>query len=90
MKDVPCTTELAANISKALKKRGFKFVGPTMVYAFMQAAGFVNDHTVDCFRWVLEIFAAACFGTCFNAQDTGVHAVVKSLVEWGMLGNTIP
>lgn len=51
MKEVPAKTELATGISKALKKRGFKFVGPTMVYAFMQAAGFVNDHTVDCFRY---------------------------------------
>jgi DNA-3-methyladenine glycosylase I len=37
-------------MSKALKARGFKFVGPVIVYAFMQAVGMVNDHTVDCFR----------------------------------------
>ena len=54
MKDVPAKTELATDISKELKKLGFKFVGPTMVYAFMQAAGFVNDHTVDCFRCELS------------------------------------
>ena len=37
-------------MSRDLKKRGFKFVGPTICYAFMQAVGMVNDHTVDCFR----------------------------------------
>ncbi len=43
-------TPLAAEMSKALKKRGFKFVGPVIVYAFMQAAGMVNDHSPECFR----------------------------------------
>jgi DNA-3-methyladenine glycosylase I len=43
-------TPLAVEISKQLKKRGFKFVGPVIVYAFMQAAGMVNDHSADCFR----------------------------------------
>ncbi|HEY1984399.1 MAG TPA: DNA-3-methyladenine glycosylase I [Terracidiphilus sp.] len=47
---VPATTSLAAEISKALKKRGFKFVGPTIVYAWMQAVGMVNDHAPECFR----------------------------------------
>jgi DNA-3-methyladenine glycosylase I len=47
---VPVTTPLAEDISKALKKRGFKFVGPTIVYAWMQAVGLVNDHAADCFR----------------------------------------
>ena len=47
--EVPATTELSDAISKALKKRGFKFVGSTIVYAFMQAIGMVNDHTTDCF-----------------------------------------
>lgn len=51
MKEVPATTELSDQISKALKKRGFKFVGSTIVYAFMQATGMVNDHTTDCFRY---------------------------------------
>jgi len=41
-----------AMMSKDLKKRGFKFVGPTICYAFMQATGMINDHTVDCFRYV--------------------------------------
>ena len=43
-------TDLSEEISKALKKRGFKFVGPVIVYAWMQATGLVNDHDVDCFR----------------------------------------
>lgn len=47
---VPTTTPLAEAISKALKKRGFKFVGPTIVYAWMQAVGMVNDHAPTCFR----------------------------------------
>jgi DNA-3-methyladenine glycosylase I len=50
LKDVPAKTELAEQISKDLKKRGFKFVGPTVIYAHMQATGMVNDHTLDCFR----------------------------------------
>lgn len=49
--DVPATTELSDKISKDLKKRGFKFVGSTVIYAFMQATGMVNDHTTDCFRY---------------------------------------
>jgi len=44
------TTPLSAAISKELKRRGFKFVGPTIVYAWMQAVGLVNDHSRDCFR----------------------------------------
>jgi DNA-3-methyladenine glycosylase I len=50
MKDVPAQTPLAEQISKDLKKRGFRFVGPTIVYAFMQACGLVNDHLVECHR----------------------------------------
>lgn len=49
--EVPATTELSDKISKALKKRGFKFVGSTVIYAYMQAIGMVNDHTTDCFRY---------------------------------------
>jgi DNA-3-methyladenine glycosylase I len=49
MKEVPAYTELSARISKELKKRGFSFVGPTIIYAFMQASGLVNDHLTDCF-----------------------------------------
>ncbi|MGG6230249.1 DNA-3-methyladenine glycosylase I [Tenacibaculum sp. SDUM215027] len=49
--EVPATTELSDEISKDLKKRGFKFVGSTVIYAHMQATGMVNDHTTDCFRY---------------------------------------
>jgi DNA-3-methyladenine glycosylase I len=48
--DVPAETETSRRLSKDLRARGFSFVGPTIVYAFMQAVGMVNDHTVDCFR----------------------------------------
>jgi len=47
---VPAKTELSRTISASLKKRGFKFVGPVIVYAWMQATGIVNDHSLDCFR----------------------------------------
>lgn len=49
LKDVPAKTEVSELMSKTLKKNGFKFVGPTICYALMQAAGLVNDHTRDCF-----------------------------------------
>lgn len=48
LKDVPATTEISDKLSKDLKKRGFKFVGSTVVYAHMQATGMVNDHVEDC------------------------------------------
>lgn len=48
-RDVPAYTERSEQMSKALKKKGFSFVGPTICYAFMQAVGMVNDHTKDCF-----------------------------------------
>jgi len=50
MSEVPPATDLSKTISKALKKEGFRFVGPTTIYAFMQSTGFVNDHLVDCHR----------------------------------------
>jgi DNA-3-methyladenine glycosylase I len=49
--DIPAETAESRAMSKDLKKRGFNFVGPTICYAFMQACGMVNDHTVDCFRY---------------------------------------
>ena len=49
--DVPATTALSDALSKDLKKRGFKFVGSTVIYAHMQATGMVNDHATDCFRY---------------------------------------
>jgi DNA-3-methyladenine glycosylase I len=47
---IPAETELSRRISKELSRRGFKFVGPTIVYAFMQATGMVNDHLMSCHR----------------------------------------
>lgn len=51
MKEVPATTKESDALSKDLKKRGFKFVGSTIIYAHMQACGLVMDHTTDCFRY---------------------------------------
>ncbi len=51
LQEIPPTTKESDAMSKELKKRGFTFVGSTICYAFMQAVGMVNDHTVDCFRW---------------------------------------
>jgi DNA-3-methyladenine glycosylase I len=51
MEDVPSFTAESEKMSKDLKKKGFKFVGPTICYAFMQAVGMVNDHVVGCFRY---------------------------------------
>lgn len=48
--EVPASTAVAGAMSKELKRRGFKFVGATICYAFMQATGMVNDHTTDCYR----------------------------------------
>ncbi len=50
-KMAPATTEISDKLSKDLKKRGFKFVGSTVIYAHMQATGMVNDHQIDCFRY---------------------------------------
>ncbi len=51
LRDIPAQTAISAAMSKDLTHRGFRFVGPTICYAFMQAVGMVNDHTVDCFRY---------------------------------------
>lgn len=51
LKDLPVITAEAEALAKDLKKRGFKFLGPTVIYAHMQATGMVNDHIVDCFRY---------------------------------------
>jgi len=50
LKEVPAETAESQALSRALRQRGFRFVGPTIMYAFMQAVGMVNDHVVDCFR----------------------------------------
>jgi DNA-3-methyladenine glycosylase I len=51
LQEIPAETDESRAMSKDLKKRGFRFVGPTVCYAFMQSTGMVNDHTVDCFRY---------------------------------------
>jgi DNA-3-methyladenine glycosylase I len=51
LSEIPAETDESRAMSKDLKRRGFRFVGPTVCYAFMQAAGLVNDHVVDCFRY---------------------------------------
>jgi DNA-3-methyladenine glycosylase I len=51
LRDIPPSTPESEAMSRDLQKRGFKFVGPTICYAFMQAVGMVNDHVVDCFRY---------------------------------------
>ncbi|HLD94531.1 MAG TPA: DNA-3-methyladenine glycosylase I [Anaerolineales bacterium] len=51
LKQIPAETRQSQAMSKDLKRRGFRFVGPTICYAFMQAVGMVNDHTTDCFRY---------------------------------------
>lgn len=51
LEDIPASTPASEAMSKALRKLGFRFVGPTICYAFMQAVGMVNDHVTSCFRW---------------------------------------
>jgi len=51
LSELPAETDDSRELSKDLKRRGFRFVGPTVCYSFMQAVGMVNDHTVDCFRF---------------------------------------
>jgi DNA-3-methyladenine glycosylase I len=51
LEELPAQTELSLDISKSLKKLGFSFVGPTIIYAYMQAVGLVNDHLISCFRY---------------------------------------
>ena len=51
MSQIPATTEVSDAMSKALKARGFKFIGSTICYAFMQATGMVDDHVTTCFRY---------------------------------------
>ncbi|MGE5124328.1 MAG: DNA-3-methyladenine glycosylase I, partial [Acidobacteriaceae bacterium] len=56
--EIPAETEISRHMSSDLKQRGFRFVGPTICYAFMQAVGMVNDHTTDCFRYqeILDLY----------------------------------
>jgi DNA-3-methyladenine glycosylase I len=50
LSELPAETDLSKAISKDLKRRGFRFIGPTVIYAFMQTVGMIDDHTVDCYR----------------------------------------
>ena len=59
--EIPAQTKVSQSMSKDLKQRGFKFVGATIGYAFMQAVGMVNDHTVDCFRYQELPEMAVCY-----------------------------
>jgi len=70
MAELPARTKRSDAMSKDLKTRGFKFVGSTICYAFMQATGMVNDHQVDCFRW-RELFEQA-------------RALYENLGFWGI------
>ena len=54
LKELPPSTDISEQMSKTLKKQGFRFVGPTICYAFMQASGMVNDHLTNCFRHPLQ------------------------------------
>ena len=58
-RQVPASTELSDRISRDLKKRGFRFVGSTIIYAYLQAVGVVNDHTADCYLYQSRPAAAA-------------------------------
>jgi DNA-3-methyladenine glycosylase I len=51
LREIPAKTAESDALSRDLIARGFRFVGPTIIYAHMQATGMVNDHTIDCFRW---------------------------------------
>jgi 3-methyladenine DNA glycosylase Tag len=67
---IPASTPESDAMSKALKRRGFRFVGSTICYALMQAVGMVNDHVVDCFRWA-EIRALAAQDADWEGFSTG-------------------
>jgi len=60
--ELPAATAESTALSRDLQRRGFRFVGPTICYAYMQAVGMVNDHTTDCFRWRELAEAMACRG----------------------------
>ncbi|MEN6483619.1 MAG: DNA-3-methyladenine glycosylase I, partial [Syntrophobacteraceae bacterium] len=69
LEDFPAKTPLSQAISRDLAQRGFLFVGPTIVYAHMQATGMVNDHTLDCFRRQ-EILSLACHSSSGRGAET--------------------
>ena len=80
MADIPAETPVSREMSKDLKRRGFRFVGPTVCYAFMQAVGMVNDHVAGCFRWteVNEPHSGYLFAA--NTQE-GIDIVPVAQVE---------
>jgi len=75
LRQVPAATPESKAMSRDLKKRGFRFVGPTICYAFMQAVGMVNDHVVDCFRHPANLTAAHQHGLSrkANRKATGLR-----------------
>jgi DNA-3-methyladenine glycosylase I len=68
LSDIPAETAESRAMSKDLKKRGFRFVGPTICYAFMQAVGMVNDHVTSCFRWA-ELGEAGKFASSAGSKS---------------------
>ena len=77
---VPVTTPEAEAMSRALKKRGFSFVGPTICYAFMQAVGMVNDHTEDCFRFQSPRMPPPKRKTTIRLKINGLHEATFSSI----------
>jgi DNA-3-methyladenine glycosylase I len=65
MRDIPASTPESDALSKDLKRRGFRFIGTTICYAFMQAVGMVNDHLVDCYRYDAVILHSSCVRSLF-------------------------
>lgn len=81
LKDYPAQTDLSKEISKDLKKRGFRFVGPTIIYAYMQAVGLVNDHTIDCYKSKNATWFLYMVQTKDNHFYTGITTDVKTRFE---------
>ena len=73
--ELPAETAQSRAMSKALRQRGFKFVGPTICYAFMQAIGMVNDHVVSCFRY--PVLTERMIRACGEGDLAAVHAVIN-------------
>ena len=82
MAEIPAKTPLAETLSRDLKKRGFRFVGPTIVYAMMQAVGVVNDHLVGCFRHA-EVAALASPSRDGDQKKTAAAAKSKAVRSRG-------
>ena len=78
LKDVPALTAESKAMSHDLKKRGFRFVGPTICYAFMQAVGMVNDHLVDCFRHPANLEASGQRKAILKGAKKGASFIKKA------------